>query len=140
MTFLEERTSPASAVLLWGSSLMDPNSPLTQLWSTGAHSPRGMETASQHLINTIPSTKPTNGITSPGLNKDERGSTKTPCHLPPLSLELLGNARASVLEHWYLQQHPPPAAPVLPADRLGVRLSRAGREEGVGRELLIEHA
>lgn len=34
-----------------------------------------------------------------------------------------------------------PSAPrILPADGLGVRLSRAGREEGVGRELLTEHA
>lgn len=133
--FIEEGTSPASAVLLWGSSRMDPNSPLTQLWSTGAHSPRGMETASQHLINTISSTKPTNGITSPGLNKDERDP------LPPPTLEpgAVGQCQ-SICVGALVPPAAPPAPPVLPADRLGVRLSRAGREEGVGRELLIEHA
>lgn len=118
-----------------------PNHPNTPGSSPDAqrhvHQHRGIETALQICASTVPSTKLANEIRDPGFNEDERrgpGKRRDPLLPPLLEPGVVGQCRSTGAST------SPSAPPLLPADGLGARLSRAGREEGVGRELLTEHA
>lgn len=149
--FLDAGTCPALAVMLWDNRAMrdlarghqfTPNTP-TQHSSICTTTEARKQLCRASWAQFPASNKE---MTGPGLKKDEQRGTRQ--HRDPLPSPLLepGVVRqhgAWVPEHWCWSigaSASPSAPPLLPADGLGTRLSRAGREEGVGRELLIEHA